>query len=106
MRAFLPGLGALDIPIASPTPVGDSGTVSPVGDGKAKPVVVLSRTNLSPDVAKALPSAEAASEVIAARREVAAAATEQANVIRNEKAKKVLTILGVGAAAWLLLGKR
>lgn len=103
MQSFLPGVGALDLPIASPTPAGDGGPVVPIDDGKTRPVAVVSRTNIPVDAAKALPAAEAASEVIQARRELADATAEQQNVVRNEKTKRLITVLGLGAAAWLLL---
>lgn len=103
MQSFLPGVGSLDIPIASPTPAGDGGPVIPINDGKTKPVAVVSRTNIPVAAAKALPAAEAASEVIRARQELADATAQQQAVVNTEKTKRLLTVLGVGVGAWLLL---
>lgn len=105
MRSFLPGFGALDIPVASPIPAGDGGRVVPAGDGETKPVVVVSRTNLPVEQAKALPAAETAAEVIRARQELVDATAAQQAVVTTEKARRLITVLGVGAAAWLLLRK-
>lgn len=105
MSSFLPGVGALDIPIASPTPAGDGGTLVPIDDGHTKPVPVVSRTNLPVDQARALPAAEAAAEVVNATAEVQEAVAQQRAVVQSQQRKKLITVLGIGVGAWLLLGR-